>query len=402
MSTDYIVYILGFLSVYVFLYVLIGFFFKEASHEDFQKTLSKSLDIFVAVVFLTIGLTNLLSLPSGQNVDIFPQSLRDQIVLFLENPWSILIMAICIFLLYLIIYLFRIPMTPNTKPYTVMFLEFSSWILFVIVIIQNFMRAFFKVDLVDSFVQYINDFFRTNPNDPIVLPQNPLLVNKLTGNVTTSSGEKASGENIINPITTTTTTTTNAPTTTTTNAPTTNATTTPTPMTTTVIDENIDKKEVFNIAGNKFTYTDAPAVCAVYGAELATYDQVEEAYEDGGEWCNYGWSEDQMAFFPTQKDTWEKLQLNPATAHKCGRPGVNGGYMPNPNITFGVNCYGVKPDPTKNDITSDIRKTIGINTLPIPLTPEEIEFNQKLQYWKQNAANALTINSFNEDKWSEF
>jgi len=111
-----------------------------------------------------------------------------------------------------------------------------------------------------------------------------------------------------------------------------------------------------------------------------------------------------MAFFPTQKDTWEKLQLNPATVHKCGRPGVNGGYMPNPNITFGVNCYGVKPDPTNNDITSDIKKTIGQNVdiLPTPLTPEEAAFNQKLQYWKQNAANVLTINSFNEDKWSEF
>ena len=400
MSTDYIVYIFGFLSVYVFLYVLIGFFFKEASHEDFQKTLSKSLDIFVAVVILTIGLTNLLSLPSGQNMDIFPQSLQDQIVLFLENPWSILILAIGIFLLYLIIYLFRIPMTPGTKPYTIMFLEFSSWILFVIVIIQNFMRAFFKVDLVDSFVQYINDFFRTNPNDPIVLPQNPLLINKLTGNVTgnvtlASSGITLASSGGGNTIATTTPTTTAFSTTTP---------TTPTPTNTKTIDENTEQKEVFNIAGNKFTYADAPAVCAVYGAELATYDQVEEAYEDGGEWCNYGWSEDQMAFFPTQKDTWEKLQSNPETAYKCGRPGVNGGYIPNPNITFGVNCYGVKPDPTKNDITSDIKQTIGqnINTQPIPLTPEEVAFNQKLEYWKQNAANVLTINSFNEDKWSEF
>jgi hypothetical protein len=397
MSTDYIVYIFGFLSAYVFLYILIGFFFKEASHEDFQKTLSKSLDIFVAVVILTIGLTNLLSLPSGQNMDVFPQSLQDQIVLFLENPWSILIVAIGIFLLYLIIYLFRIPMTPSTKPYTIMFLEFSSWILLVVVIIENFMRAFFKVDLVDSFVQYINDFFRTNPNDPIVLPQNPLLVNKTTGNTIASSGNTlASGDgNTIKSITPTTPTT---PTTTT--ATTTPTTTTPTPTPTKII----DKKEVFNIAGNKFTYADAPAVCAVYGAELATYDQVEEAYEDGGEWCNYGWSEDQMAFFPTQKDTWEKLQSNPSTAHTCGRPGVNGGYIPNPNITFGVNCYGVKPDPTRNDITSDIKKTIGqnVDTLPTSLNPEEAAFNQKLQYWKQNAANVLTINSFNEDKWSEF
>ena len=41
---------------------------------------------------------------------------------------------------------------------------------------------------------------------------------------------------------------------------------------------------------------------------------------------NYGWSDGQMAYFPTQKDTWDKLQKNPNTKHACGRPGVNGVY----------------------------------------------------------------------------
>ena len=27
----------------------------------------------------------------------------------------------------------------------------------------------------------------------------------------------------------------------------------------------------------------------------------------------------------------------------CGLPGINGGYIDNPNIRFGVNCYGYKP-----------------------------------------------------------
>ena len=66
----------------------------------------------------------------------------------------------------------------------------------------------------------------------------------------------------------------------------------------------IPKNEVFNISNNLYTYDDAQAICSVYGAQLATYDQVEEAYKDGAEWCNYGWSENQMAFFPTQKSTW--------------------------------------------------------------------------------------------------
>ena len=36
-----------------------------------------------------------------------------------------------------------------------------------------------------------------------------------------------------------------------------------------------------------------------------------------------------MAYFPTQKDTWDKLQNNPNTKHACGRPGINGGFIDN-------------------------------------------------------------------------
>ena len=51
-----------------------------------------------------------------------------------------------------------------------------------------------------------------------------------------------------------------------------------------------------------------------------------------------------MAFFPTQKDTFDELQKNPRTKNVCGRPGINGGYIGNPYVRFGANCYGVKPE----------------------------------------------------------
>ena len=99
-------------------------------------------------------------------------------------------------------------------------------------------------------------------------------------------------------------------------------------------------KQVFNISNNVFTYDDAKAVCKAYNADLATYDQVLESYKKGGEWCNYGWSQNQMALYPTQKKTWEKLQQDPENANSCGEWGVNGGYFENPNTLFGANCYG--------------------------------------------------------------
>ena len=100
---------------------------------------------------------------------------------------------------------------------------------------------------------------------------------------------------------------------------------------------------MFNITNNLYTYEEAPYVCKALNARLANYDEIEQSYESGAEWCNYGWSEGQMAFFPTQKDTWEKLQANEESKNACGRPGVNGGYMGNPKLKFGVNCFGVKP-----------------------------------------------------------
>lgn len=102
--------------------------------------------------------------------------------------------------------------------------------------------------------------------------------------------------------------------------------------------------EVFHISDNSFTYDDAQAVCAAYGASLATLEQIIDAYNSGAEWCGYGWSAGGMALYPTQKATWEELQreVDPGKRTACGRPGVNGGYF-DPMTKFGVNCFGFKP-----------------------------------------------------------
>jgi hypothetical protein len=103
-------------------------------------------------------------------------------------------------------------------------------------------------------------------------------------------------------------------------------------------------KEVFNVARNLYKFEDAEPLCRAFGAELATFDQVKNAYKAGADWCNYGWSKGQMALFPTQKETYEKLQQGPASQREsCGIPGVNGGYFPNADQRFGVNCYGSRP-----------------------------------------------------------
>ena len=162
-------------------------------------------------------------------------------------------------------------------------------------------------------------------------------------------------------------------------------------------DEN-DDKEVYNVSNNLYSYDDAPYVCKALGGRLATYDEVEKSYNNGGEWCNYGWTADQMALFPTQKETWNELQTNEDYKHACGRPGVNGGFIANPNIKYGVNCYGKKPRPTEMEEKMLEAKKDSV----VPRSREQVKMDRRVEFWKENAEKLLNINSFNKDKWSRY
>jgi len=113
----------------------------------------------------------------------------------------------------------------------------------------------------------------------------------------------------------------------------------------------VGMNQVFNVSRNIYKYEDAEPLCRAFGAELATYDQVKAAYQAGGDWCNYGWSKGQMALFPTQQRTYDRLQDSESKEEResCGVPGVNGGYFPNADERFGVNCYGKRPPESDAD-----------------------------------------------------
>jgi hypothetical protein len=161
----------------------------------------------------------------------------------------------------------------------------------------------------------------------------------------------------------------------------------------TVIPEITRKPQVFNIPGNYYGYEDAKALCSAYGAELANYEQVEKAYNRGAEWCNYGWSDGQMALFPTQKETYAKLQEIPGHENDCGRAGVNGGYIANPKLKFGVNCFGYKPKITNEE------EEMMQNTQPYPKTEKDILMEKRVDYWK-GKLDEILVSPFNYDTWS--
>ena len=153
------------------------------------------------------------------------------------------------------------------------------------------------------------------------------------------------------------------------------------------------KKQVFNIPGNYYNYENADALCQSYGAKLASYEQIEQAYNNGAEWCNYGWSANQLALFPTQMQTYNNLQKKKGHENDCGRPGVNGGFIANPQVQFGVNCYGYKPKISKEE--DELMKTIPV----YPETAEDLALQKRIDFWKKRIDDIL-VSPFNHNMWS--
>ena len=153
-------------------------------------------------------------------------------------------------------------------------------------------------------------------------------------------------------------------------------------------------KEIFNISKNAYTYYDAEPLCKALNAELATYEQVKQAYAKGADWCNYGWVKGQMAVYPTQKSTWDTLQSGPENERmSCGSPGVNGGFFDNPELKFGVNCFGTKPEQKDHDATAI---TSGQGA---PLSPGQLSQERKIAKYR-GEINYISVLPWNKTAWS--
>ena len=333
-SSSYYIYFLWFLVFYCIAYFVLGYAFNVPGQAfGPSSSLSQMLDMLFMGGLLLFIITYYFSSSPDQQLNFF-KHLWDNALSFINTPSSIFSIIMFIVIFYLIVYLLRMPMSSEGKPMFISLIESGAWILFVIIGINDFFKYILQIDLANLLAT-----FQMWQKPPVDVSAN--VVKKVT--------------------------------------------------------VDVSKNEVFNISNNLYTYDDAQAICTAYGAKVATYDQVEAAYEDGGEWCNYGWSDGQMILFPTQKATWQKLQDKPEHKNDCGRPGINGGYIANPYMKFGVNCYGTKPKPTADDLNRMSAKQNQV----YPLSEKDKALQAKVDYWKKNSADLLKINSYNTKKWSE-
>ena len=326
-----------FLGAYLLIYVALGKFFGRGQEpSSFNLAISRSLDILFFVLFGIIAYVIYETYKKDEKKNVFTDA-STKITDYISDPMSTFTTGLFLVIFYFVIYLFRIPNEKATKPFFVSIIENIAWILLVISLFVDFFTYTLGVSFYELF-PFLDFFKKAAPPSDLAVPEP-------------------------------------------------------------------ETKEVFNISNNIYTYDEAQSVCKIFDADVATYSQIEAAYNKGGEWCNYGWSEGQMALFPTQLETWEKLQKNdadrssdaPSVKNNCGRPGINGGYMANPYLRFGVNCYGKKPAMSKTDID---RMTAAKQTI-VPKTPTDQVLEKKVEYWKQHKDKMLNLNAFNQVKWSK-
>ena len=298
------------------------------------------IDIFMFIIFAFYIFYYYFSKSEAQledDIGSFFVWMRDA----LDAPSSFFSIILFMVLFYMLMYILRVPMGEN-KPYSVLIIEGHLWVFLVLDIFGLVFNYLFGFSVIDLLLNPIISAWYT-------LPSNLSQPVDISGGIVKDAS----------------------------------ATTMPTVAKTTPP----PKKEVYNVNNNLYTYDDAQAICKNYGGRLANYDELENSYNDGGEWCNYGWSSDQMALFPTQKNTWNKLQQTDKHKNDCGRPGINGGYIANPYAKFGVNCYGVKPTAGPKDLSGN-----RLNYVDKVLKDSNVVTQNK----------DLVLNSFNYNKWSEF
>jgi len=347
-----ILILIWFLAIYLIIYVILGIF-KTPAPEGNGWLSSRMFDIVVFGIIGIILIYKLLYQPSEEKESDF-KSFLNSYSDYVNEKNSVFSHLMFALFFYVGIYFTGIPMD-SSKPYSISLFETGIWITFVICLIVLFFNNILNISIIDLFHRAISGTWNVIPEKP---ENKDSKDDDKKDDKDTKDAKDAKDEK-----------------------------------------ESVSKvPEVFHISNNLYTYDDAKSVCSSYGARLATYDDIEKAYNSGAEWCGYGWSANQMALFPTQKETWNKLQDNPKHKNDCGRPGINGGYMANPTLRFGVNCYGKKPAPKQieKDIMNAKKNQI------VPRNQEDIVLDKKVQFWKENGDKILRISSFNLDKWSEY
>ena len=365
--------LVAFLAMYL-LYIGASSVIKSTIPTVTDQQLHTAFDMFVSVLIIVYCVYAYMDLTSIQQNNIL-QILWNWGVDFYSSDNMILAAILFIFVFYFIVFCFKVSL--HNSPYSLHLLETKAWIFLATLILVFVVNHLFSTNIM--YYLYVTD------DNVSIWDTRFKFLSKKT-DTTSQSGSSGTASSSSSSLDTRDSSTCNN------NKPSSGENNVANAYT----QQPKGSQQVFNVANNIYTYNDAKLVCKSIGARLATYDEVEKAYKNGGEWCNYGWTDGQMALFPTQKTTWYSLQSDNATKNSCGRPGINGGYIMNPHQKYGVNCFGIKPAKKDSDISPSSYITPSETGTP---SYEEVEEQKRLQFWKTYGNQIMQLNSFNRSQW---
>ena len=354
-NTTYLYLALAFAAAYALVYGLTAVAGRAGGDTASRIATSRTIDAALLVLVVAASALYYYSFSDGQKNNLTATMLEETKV-FYDDPNSMLYFFLATIGFYVIVYACGVPMTTETQGFMVWFVEVHLWYFLGTLAIDYAMKYYLDVPIADILIDKTGELLEW-----MGLMKHSAALDvaaKPNKGATAAAGGAAAAAAVVAPA--------------------------------------AKKPEVFNVSNNTYSYSEAQSICSAYGAKMATYDQLEDAYKDGANWCNYGWSADQMALFPVQKSTWKDLQGRPGHENDCGRPGINGGRIANPSVKFGVNCFGVKPEGSVAELAAaKAGKTY-------PKSREDEIMEAKVRYWKKNKDKMLVLNSFNDTKWSNY
>jgi hypothetical protein len=151
-----IILMIWFLAIYFICYYLIGIAFKKNVDDfNYQTRLSKMLDIVLLCFFLLFLIASYYSIPNIKKQDIL-ESTATKTVEFIENTTSLAVVSFFIIFFYVVVYLFRIPMTYETKPFFVSMVESGAWILLLVIVFVQFFQIVFNLNMMDAIRSFLD------------------------------------------------------------------------------------------------------------------------------------------------------------------------------------------------------------------------------------------------------
>lgn len=343
---------------------------------------NRRIDITVVIIFIAALIYYYMTMTPEQQ-KYWGSTVLHDFKVYYNDPMALPWFVVHMFTFYLFIYIFGISMKPNEKPFSILVVEVKLFIWLASLLIVDFFIFVLKVPIIDDLYSWMGKWWHSLPSDTtgseIISGHEILgLRHEHKGvDITPAPYISGSGSGIVLGVGSSV------------HFDASQCPTAPAPT---------EKKEVFHVGNNKYTYEEARETCSALNATLATYDQLEEYYNKGGEFCAYGWSEGQMALFPTQQSTIDRLKKKKGHENDCGRKSINGGFFANPYLQFGANCYGVKPLPTDAQLAM-------MNMQNLTESKQDVDIKNKADFYNKNKV-AITqqqnISSFNKNRWSEY